>query len=485
MTQNSKEPLSSPTSTAGLSPQEKRLLLARLLQKQTRERAVSSPKPAPSLRSGQALSEVEGAPVPKRLGTFDRFALSSTELEAEAVLDPGIHADGNAFTPETEPAHIFLTGATGFLGSFLLHQLLVADRQTTTPADIYCLVRASSAEAGKQRILALLDTYVPGNRHDPSRVIAVPGDLSQPLLGLAPEQFQALAGKIDVIYHSGALVNWIAAYEQLKPANVLGTQEVLRLASQTRLKPLHYVSTLAVFPLVQNSKASVVREEDALDHGGLLRGGYTQSKWVAEKLVTLARTRGIPVNVYRPGMITGHSQTGSWNTADFTCQMIKSWIRTGYVPNLEAFMDMTPVDYVSRAVAYLSRPEQSLGRVFHLANPHPPDVQQLYGWMRTFGYRLELIPYEQWRAALVNLAGHSQEKAVQSLAPLLAASDSEGASEWVGGVPRFDCVNTLHELARTSIACPPVDEETLRTYLSYLIGCGFLEAPPANGSARA
>ena len=445
-----------------LSPQEKRLLLAKLLQKRARQQAGSSPSPS--------------SPHPRRLGAFDRFAVSSAELEAEAVLDPGIYPNGNAFNPATEPAHLFLTGATGFLGSFLLHELLA-----TTAAGVYCLVRVSDAEAGKQRILALLDAYVPGHGHDSSRIIAVPGDLSQPRLGLAPEHFEMLAEKIDVIYHSGALVNWIASYEQLKPANVLGTQEVLRLASHFRLKPLHYVSTLAVFPLVHNSEASVVREDDALEHGGLLRGGYTQSKWVAEKLVATARTRGVPLNIYRPGMITGHSQTGSWNTADFTCQMIKSWISSGYVPDLDASMDMTPVDYVSQAVVYLSRPQQPLGQVYHLANPQPPNVQQLYRWMRSFGYRLELIPYEQWRAALVNLAGLShlrpEAKAVQSLAPLLAASDSEGASQWVGGVPRFDSVNTLHELAGTSITCAPVDEKTLRTYFSYLIGSGFLEAP--------
>ena len=444
-----------------LSPREKRLLLAKLLQKRARRQDGSSPAP----------------PVVDRVGTFDRFAVSSSELEAEAILDPAVYPNGNAFNRETAPAHIFLTGATGFLGSFLLHQLLA-----TTAADIYCLVRGPGAEAGKRRILGLLDGYVPDNGHDRSRIVAVPGDLSKPRLGLAPEHFEMLAEKIDVIYHSGALVNWIASYEQLKPANVLGTQEILKLAGHARVKPLHYVSTLAVFPLVGNTDASVVREEDELDHGGILRGGYTQSKWVAEKLVATARSRGLPINIYRPGMITGHSQTGSWNTADFTCQMIKSWIRSGYVPDLDALMDMTPVDYVSQAVVYLSRPEQSLGRVFHLANPHPPHVQQLYQWMRSFGYRLELIPYEQWRAALVNLAGHlrlgSEEKAVQSLASLLTVSDSEGASQWVGGVPKFDSANTLNELAGTLIACAPINEQTLRTYFSYLIGSGFLEAPP-------
>jgi thioester reductase-like protein len=286
-----------------------------------------------------------------------------------------------------------------------------------------------------------------------------------------------LAGKIDAIYHSAAMVNWVYSYEQLKPSNVNGIREILKLASQVKIKPLHYVSTLAVFPLVGNAEASVAREDDPLDHGGALHGGYTQSKWVAEKLVMLARSRGLPVAIYRPGMITGHSRTGAWNTSDFTCQMLKSWVNAGYVPDLYAAMDMTPVDYVSSAIVQLSRSAGSLGQVFHLANPKPVDVQELFAFMRSFGYRLEPVPYDQWRSALIALAERTEEKAVRSLTPILAVQESEGAPEWVGGVPRFDCTNTLSVLAHTGIRCPPVDEQVLNTYFTYLTRSGFLKAP--------
>ena len=440
--------------TEHLTPQEKRALLAELLRKKAAAR--------------------EHAAAQERLGSFDRFSVSSTELEAEAVLDPGIHPGRMHFNPQNEPARIFLTGATGFLGAFLLNDLL-----ENTRAGIYCLVRCTGVEEGKQRILKKLESYQLKGGHEASRIIPVPGDLAQPRLGLPPDQFQRLSEEMDIIYHSAAMVNWINSYEQLKPANVMGIQEILKLACQGKLKPLHYVSTLAVFPLFRNAEISVAREDDSLDHGGLLHGGYTQSKWVAEKLVMTARERGLPVSIYRPGMITGHSQSGAWNTGDFTCQLIKSWIVAGYAPDLDASMDMTPVDYVSSAIFHLSRSEQSLGQVFHLANTQPVDVQELYGWIRSRGYRLELMPYDRWRAAVIALAELSQEKAARALTPLLMAGEAEKASQWVAGVPKFDCSNTLKWLAGTSIRCPVVDEQVVRTYFSYLVGSGFLKASQA------
>src|SRR4029453_521432 len=128
---------------------------------------------------------------------------------------------------------ILLTGATGFLGAFLLHELLEKTR-----ADIYCLVRCTDEEEGRARLLASLEGYLPGIRQEVSRIIPVPGDLSQSQLGLTTEEFQMLAGKVDAIYHSAAMVNWVYSYEQLKPSNVNGIREILKLASQVKIKPL-------------------------------------------------------------------------------------------------------------------------------------------------------------------------------------------------------------------------------------------------------
>jgi thioester reductase-like protein len=435
---------------ADLLPGEKRAMLVKLLQKRAS----------------------------KSLWFLDQFGTTVTDLQAEVELDPAIRPDATIDKPVTEPASIFLTGSTGFLGAFLLHELLQQTR-----ANIYCLLRSTNADEGKRRLQRTLESYALWDERLSSRITPVVGDLSEPLLGLSAPQFRMLANTIDSIYHSGALVNWIYPYERLKATNVLGTQEVLRLASQNKAKVVHFISTLAVFPVLANPEVRVIQEQDSLDHGGVLYGGYSQSKWVAEKLATIARSRGITVCIYRPALIIGHSRTGVWNTDDVLCGMIKSSIELGAAPDVEARLNMTPVDYVSQAVVHLSRQDNSLGKVFHLAHSRPVSWRELVDWMRSFGYPVQPIPYDKWRPRLLDL-GRLQESAAYFVLPLFSMSLSEAGPRIVRGIPEFDCQNTRDGLAGASIGCPPVDSQVFQTYFSDFVRRGFLDAPAAGGAFR-
>jgi len=458
-----------------LSPAERRALLASLLQRR--------------LSEAQAPAHQSDTMVPSR------FAVPVTELAAEAVLDPAIRPDELPAGPPPEPARVLLTGATGFLGAFLLHELL---RQTR--ATIHCLVRSASVEEGGRRIERNLAVYMPGHDHDPSRIVPVLGDLSKPLLGLSWAEFDDLATRMDWIYHSGAAVNWIFPYSRLKPANVLGTQEIIRLASHRRIKPVHLISSVSVFPLVVDAQPAVVRELDSLDHGGILYGGYTQSKWVSEKLATIARHRGLPVVIYRPGIISGHSGTGSWHADDFMSRLIRGWIDLGSAPDMEGATDMTPVDYVSEAVVHLSLSTDAKGAVFHLINPREVHLRELVAAIRSSGYSVELLPYDRWRREMLASAEHSTGRAGYSLLPLFSPSsaaelaagqDPAGprepttvdrigslmAAQYAARAVTFDDHHARAGLSGTSITCPRVDNDVLARYLSFLERVGFLPAP--------
>jgi thioester reductase-like protein len=427
---------------AGLSAKEKRALLVHTLR-----------------RKSGALDKL-----------LDQVAVKVEDLEAEAVLDPEIQPKGAA--NGSAPERVLLTGASGFLGSFVLSELL---RHTRT--DVYCLVRAADAEVGAGKLRKALEAYALWDEELSSGIFPVVGDLSEPLLGLGPERFEELAGKIDVVYHSGASVNWVYPYNALKPINVLGTQEVLRLAARDRVKPLHFVSTLGVFPLVGRDGVEVVREDDDLAHGGSLYNGYTQSKWVAEMLVETACQRGLPVCVYRPSLITGDSRTGAWNKDDFTSKMIKTWAGLGTAPEVYTKMNLVPVDYVSRAIVSLSLRDESLGKRFHLANPHPVGADDLVSWIEAFGYPIKRIPYDRWRADLLNPTKGLRQDALYSMAPLLSLSAAADGPALVGKVPEFDCRNTNEALSGTEISCPQVDGELIENYLVYLVRSGFLDSP--------
>ena len=410
--------------------------------------------------------------------SVDQLGIPVTDLQAEAVLDPAIGATMAPGQIATEPERIFMTGATGFLGAFLVHELL-----QQTKADIYCLVRSDNAEKSRKRLQETLASY--GFREDAlsARLIPVMGDLAEPLFGLSAHEFHTLASRIDTIYHNGAFVNWLYPYQRLKPSNVLGTQEVLRLASQERVKPVHFISSLIVFPILADSEVKIIRENDSLDHGGVLYGGYTQSKWVAEKLVTIAQSRGIPASIYRPAGIIGQSQTGVWNTTDVLCKVLKSVIELGHAPDGEGMLNMIPVDYVSKAVVHLSKRRESLGKAFHLANSQSVSWRQLVTWMRSFGYPLQPIPYHTWRAQILRL-GRSQESTAYYLMPLFSMRLSEAAPSMASSMPKFDAQNTLAALAGTSLVCPPIDRHMFETYFAYFIRCGFLDVPPEGGMFR-
>jgi hypothetical protein len=139
-------------------------------------------------------------------------------------------------------------------------------------------------------------------------------------------------------------------------------------------------------------------------------------------------------------------------------------------------VDMTPVDYGSGAIIHLSRQKESLGKVFHLVNPHPLHLSKLIKWICSFGYPVQQISYDKWRLSLLNLVGHSLENALSSLVPVFPESVSEEQMSNLIQL-QFDCQNTLEGLADTSISCPKVDAELLSTYFSYLIRQGFLNAP--------
>lgn len=405
------------------------------------------------------------------------FASTTPDLKAEVVLDPEIYPRGT-LVDAIEPHHIFLTGATGFLGAFLLDELL-----QKTQAKIYCLVRSSNEERGLRKLQANLEKYLLWDRNLSSRIIPIPGDLSQPLLGLSVEQFERLANCIDTIYHSGAEVNYVKPYSLHKGANVTGTQEVLRLACRGQLKPVHYLSTVAVFGEIGFfTGVKVIREDEDLDCSEKYLYtdiGYSQSKWVAEKLVWVAKSRGMPISIYRPGFIMGHSQTGVNNLNDFTSRMIKGCIQLGYFPDLiDQKKEFIPVDYASQAIVHLSNQRESLGKVFHIVPPPAKNVDLIsfFELICSFGYPLKKVPYSQWKEEFLKYTKQSQDNALFPLLSPLTEKIYQSLTMWelYQNMPDYDCQNTLDGLTGTSIVCPPMDVNLLNTYFSYFIRSGFL-----------
>jgi natural product biosynthesis luciferase-like monooxygenase protein/thioester reductase-like protein len=395
---------------------------------------------------------------------------SAQTLDQDAILPPEVRpARGGQWAP---PSEVFLTGATGFVGRILLAELL--SRTTVT---VRCLVLAGGEETGLREIRDALTASELWRDEFSSRIVPVAGNLAQPQLGLPAQEYADLADTVDTVYHAAALVHLLYPYDVLKGPNVDGTAETLRLACLGRPKRFHYVSTLDVF-----ADDAPHREDAPLESPCRAQGAYAQSKWAAEKLVAVARERGLATTVLRPGNVAGDTRTGYWNSHDQTYTLIRSCLALGTAPDLDMPVSLTPVDYVAAATTRLTLDERSVGRSFHLFNPHPPmPWLDLVEAVRAAGYPLDLMPYERWREQI--LTGEADP--LSGMLRLTVESDSLAAA--ARGQSRLrrleiDCSQAERALADSGIACDPVDEALITTYLARWRERGLIPAPGQHSS---
>jgi thioester reductase-like protein len=403
----------------------------------------------------------------------DKNPIEALDLAQEAKLDPSIQprVPGKFIT---QPKTIFLTGGTGFLGAFIIAELL---KQTS--AVIYCLVRAKSAEDGKRRVQKNLESYDIWQSEFEDRIIPVLGDLASPQFGLDDSQFNQLAQDIDVIYHCAASLNFVFPYSALKAMNVTATEDVIRLACQDKLKTVHYMSSVSVFES-EAYAGKTVDETDMLEHHEGMFLGYAQTKWVAEKLMLEARSRGLPLCIYRLPFISGDSNTGAWNTEDFTCLAIRGCMEMGSAPLLDYWINNCPVNYASEAIAYLAQQPQSAGQVFHLMNPHPVTSEESNSWDKYVGSPVEYLPYKEWQTRLAHEVTSPDHPlfSLRSffLEPFTAERLSIPELYTRDRTPLFDCTATLDALRGSGIRCYPISAELSAVYFDYFLRKGMLDA---------
>jgi thioester reductase-like protein len=267
---------------------------------------------------------------------IDLITEASEEFELDHINDLPRYAEN--------PKDVFITGGTGFVGIYLIKELL-----ENTKATIHCLIRGKDLADGKNRIIEKLNSFEIDNPDYHDRIVPVLGDLSAPNFGILLEDYDRLTENIDFIYHVGAYMDFMSSYYQLKAYNVTANYEIVKLATTRKLKKILYTSTIAVF------KGWDLRaENDSIDHERhLVSSGYSGSKWVGEKVMLKAIEAGLPVQIYRLGLISGDAKTGKMPRDQWFSKVLKSCYELGVYIDQFAIA-FTPVDFVSKSIVKLS-----------------------------------------------------------------------------------------------------------------------------------
>ena len=419
------------------------------------------------------------------------------------VLESELPASFMRATPAGEPRVVLLTGATGFLGAYVLADLL--DKRRNLVQKVYVHVRANDAGSAQRRLrdaLAGRGLWREAWEQE-GRVQAVVGDLSKPHLGLNDADWAHLAKEVHVIVHNGALVHWVYPYSKLRAANVLSTMAVMRLANEGRPKSVAFVSSTSALDTeyyirFSDTSAQGVLESDSLDGSASdLKSGYGQSKWVAERLLMAAASRGLAAVIIRPGYVVGDSKTAVTNTDDFLFRLIKGSAQLGLIPDMNNTINMVPVDHVARVtslagLAAIQWPEnhQTHAAVFHVTSHPTIRYNEFLGALIEYGWNVRPVEYLEWRTALENhvlasaAAGNTGLDAdSNALFPLLhfVLDDLPTSTK----SPELNDANTTKLLteAHELDVVRGVDVPLVGLYLSWLVAVGFLP-PPASKSAR-
>jgi thioester reductase-like protein len=386
------------------------------------------------------------------------FEPAATDLQTRIAADL---PTGNVL-----PKNVLLTGGTGFIGPFLVKSLL-----EQTDADIHVLVRASDEHQGRQRLRAAMestgDCSVELAEMFEARVIPVCGDLGQRDLALAPDVWDTLANKIDTIFHNGATVNYLLNYDRMREANVLGTNEIVRLAFEGRVKTFNYVSTTFIFGWAVKK---VLYETDFNENMELLDFGYSQSKWVSEQVVMDARRRGLPTRIFRPALVSP-SITGGGNNFDIAVRLVAFMVNHGIGVDALNQVSFVPADITANNIVAISTTPGTENKTYHVVRDDYANMLDITGLItKATGRQFEIFSLSEFVPELVRRC-RKEDLLFPLLDFLVGSVDNISAMEF----KRYD--NSCYQAARNLSAWGKPDpslEDTVHGILKFMYRKGII-----------
>lgn len=288
---------------------------------------------------------------------------------------------------------VLLTGATGFVGTFLLQQLL---EKTQKP--IICFIRSDSVESAVVRIRDSFRLHQLDHLLSPAysaRIEVVIADLQLPNFGLTDKYCHELFSRVDLIIHNAALTSVMRDYHSLRNINSLATAALIKQAL-THTCTMQLISTIAVA-----DKAENYLPEDFIAMHQSLQDGYQQTKWLSERMMQLAIAHGLQGYVYRLGRMTGPASTAFVNPQDLIWRLLQAGLFHACLPRLNISEPWTRVDeiadfIIAHSIDGLRLETANTSFVSNLMPDQNISVEKLYGWLKEAGYQFELLDMGSW-----------------------------------------------------------------------------------------
>ena len=297
---------------------------------------------------------------------------------------------------------VFLTGATGFIGRYVLKILLERNPNLT----VHCLVRGASTEESEMRLQSVLEKANLWNNEVRNRIRIVTGDINEDRFGLSAHQFALLCSRIDAIFHFAAELSLISPYLKLRQSNIFSVQNILQLSLTTRIKHVFFASTMSVFPEYfcrfnrefTNHKIQGQTQPDVdlmKQHFPLGITGYPWSKLVVEQALLNAHSEGMPLAIFRLPL-TNADSNGVSQASDVMVRFLNAVNDVEVSPPVEYSYAMELVDTLAEICVAISTNPNRQYTIYHCCDSKPAkskhDPSEL-------GIYIKQVPYHSFKRA--------------------------------------------------------------------------------------
>ncbi len=354
----------------------------------------------------RALAERLGNPVPAKTVSVLESSPSLICTPQEQELLRSVLRLNDHYRPGSHPlGTILLTGATGFLGSHILYELLKNPDNT-----IYCVIRPKNGISSQERLQGVLFYYFENHYGDlfQKRLFAVDGDLLQPEIAGLPEGV-----KIDTVINCAGDVSHFDVDGRIRETNVTSVRNLIGFCKKQDATLIH-ISTLSVGGFIPEdaADAGVCLNERRLWLRQDLSNVYLESKFTAEKMILLAiREQGLRAKIMRVGNLQGRISDGEFqmNKASngFT-KLLQSIVQTGKCPEFFANsqVNFSPVDASAQAICRMAG-TSPIYSVFHIFNSQNLSATRLISHLRALGHPVEILDQPSFEQFMLDAAEDS------------------------------------------------------------------------------
>ncbi len=411
------------------------------------------------------------------VGAEDRGNPFFLSMPPDAMIDEDVHA-ADAFSPLPtaspqpleEGACVLLTGVPGHISLWLVTKLLERGA-----GSVLCLEEHDFAgeltpmESLRDRLTRAgcwKEEYA-------ARLSVISGRLGSEYFGLPQAAWDNLAESVDVVFHCGLHVNLAQSYQHLRGVNIGGTKEVIRFCCHVKTKPLHYISSHAIIDTSAHAGSETALCEDAelVSYKGL-PGGYILSRWAMERMIWLARQRGLPSAIYRYVPVSGDSVTHQCDTSEIYWRLLRLFCQTGAIPESLRPVNILPVDTAADLVLTIASDPYCYKHAFHICNPRSESWSVWAEYLRKLGYPTSVMSNEEWFHFFTGMPEKDHDDNSRILLSFLGKMSKSPLKH----LP-IAMENTCLMMEKHGVVVPPFSFEMFAAYWRVMRDKGWLPGP--------